>query len=120
MSTQNGKNGTPSANGRNGNGTFAKGNAGGPGNPQSKAVNKFRSMLIESTTVEEFQAVRNALVKAAKAGQPWAVKEYLDRIIGKPKESVEVTGDTQHTMGVVREGIAKLSRRIDLKGLDLS
>jgi hypothetical protein len=33
------------------------------------------------------QAVAKALLKAAKAGEAWAVRELLDRTLGKPVEA---------------------------------
>ena len=33
------------------------------------------------------RAVMRALVKAAKAGEPWAVRELFDRTVGKPVEA---------------------------------
>jgi hypothetical protein len=87
----------PSANGKNGNrkhrnanGTFKAGNPGGPGNPNARAVAHFRQLLINAVTDEEWQAITRKVIEQALKGKPWAVRELWDRILGKPKVSVEV------------------------------
>jgi hypothetical protein len=70
--------------GRDRKGRFLPGNAGGPGNPHAAAVSKWRSQLVEIITPEDFAAVIAVLVAKAKAGEAWAVRELLDRTVGKP------------------------------------
>lgn len=70
--------------GRDRAGRFAKGNVGGPGNPHGRAVARLRQAVIDTVTDDDFAAIIRTLVDAAKAGEPWAVKELLDRTIGKP------------------------------------
>ncbi len=77
----------PSPNGTNGRdagGRFAKGNLGGPGNPFARRVAQLRAVIVESVTDADLAAVVRTLIDAAKGGEPWAVKELLDRCIGKP------------------------------------
>ena len=50
-------------------------------------------MLAETVTAEDIRAVLTVLVEKAKAGQPWAVKEFLDRTLGKYDQRLEVTGE---------------------------
>lgn len=69
--------------GRDAAGRFTKGNAGGPGNPNARNVNRWRAALIGSVTEEDVEAVVEILVAKAKAGEPWAIKEFLDRTLGK-------------------------------------
>lgn len=103
---------SPSPNGANGRGPrgrFTAGNKGGPGNPYAARVGRWRQLLAESLTDQEMAAVVDALVKAAKAGQPWAIREVLDRTLGKPVEAdliarlealeaaAKLTGGTQWT-----------------------
>lgn len=81
---------SPSPNGANGRGPrgrFTAGNPGGPGNPYAARVGRWRQLLAESLTDKEMAAVIAALVKAAKAGEPWAVREVMDRTLGKPVEA---------------------------------
>ena len=89
---------TPSPNGANGDGRdacgrFVKGNRGGPGNPHAKAAGAWRSALTRVVLPSDVEAVLAVLVKRAKAGEPWAVRELLDRCLGKVRQSdVEVDG----------------------------
>jgi hypothetical protein len=71
---------------------FAKGNPGGPGDQAGPMANKFRCLLLFCVQEEDFKEVMRRLVAAAKAGESWAIKELLDRIIGKPKQQVDVGG----------------------------
>ena len=87
---------SPTTNGRNGNGRdastgrFMKGNPGGPGNLQISKQHKFREEFRNCISIEDFKAVAERLVEKAKAGEPWAVKELLDRTCGKPKLTVDM------------------------------
>jgi hypothetical protein len=44
----------------------------------------WRGVLADSVTEKDMRAVVRALVAKAKAGEPWAVKELLDRLLGRP------------------------------------
>jgi hypothetical protein len=82
--------GAPSPNGANGRGRagrFAPGNAGGPGNPHAAQVARWRATLAANVTENDMAEVVRALVKAAKAGGGWAVRELLDRTLGRPVEA---------------------------------
>ncbi len=81
---------TPSTNGDNGlaeardsKGRFLPGNPGGPGNPQARNVATWRKALAEAVSADDVTQVAQRLVEAAKAGEPWAVRELLDRLLGK-------------------------------------
>ena len=85
----------PSRNGVNGNGRsadgrFAKGNPGGPGNPYSQRTSRLRAMLLDSITEDDFRAVVAKLIAMAKAGDIVAIRELLDRALGKSKGTVEL------------------------------
>lgn len=71
-------------NGRDSGGRFAAGNAGGPGNPFARQVAAWRSAVMEAVTAEDMRAVVGELVRQAKAGEAWAVKELMYRTLGKP------------------------------------
>lgn len=66
-------------------GRFAAGNPGGP-NPYAKQLASWRAALA-TVTKDQLVNVVQKLVVAAEAGEPWAVKELLDRCLGKPKET---------------------------------
>lgn len=75
------------ANGRDGRGRFSKGNAGGPGNPFAHRVGQWRAMIVTNVSEKDMADIIRALVAAAKAGESWAIREILDRTIGKPVEA---------------------------------
>lgn len=91
----------PFANGGNGEaehdgrGRFLPGNqaACGRGNPHAARVNAWRAALAETVTEADVREVIAQLLEKAKAGQPWAVKEFLDRTLGKADQRLEVTGE---------------------------
>jgi len=104
-------NATPFGDGRDGAGRFAKGNPGGPGNPHGGRVAALRAKLLEAITDADFEAIARSLVDRAKAAEPWAVKEVLDRIIGKPAVSVTVEAD--HGSGRVVHYVVKPPRLLN-------
>jgi hypothetical protein len=81
------RNESPSPNGRNGNGRFARGNAGGPGNPHGRRVAQLRSVLLGEVTDDDLRAVVRALIAQAKNGDRDAVRELLDRLFGRPAQA---------------------------------
>lgn len=78
---------TPSPNGRDGRGRFAAGNPGGPGNPYAKRVGELRAALVEAVSAEDMRAIVGKLVEEAKAGDVRAIRELLDRTLGRPVEA---------------------------------
>ena len=85
-----GDGGTPFGDGRDAAGRFAPGNPGGPGNPEARRVARFRRAFLKTVTPADVEAVIQVLIDHAKKGEPWAVREVLDRAIGKPAVSVTV------------------------------
>ena len=74
---------TPSPNGRTARGRFARGNPGGPGNPNARRVADLREALLSSIKPKDIQDVASALMQRAKAGEVAAIRELLDRLLGK-------------------------------------
>lgn len=62
---------------------FSKGGKGGPGNPCSKQVNRFRIAIINAVTADDVRDIIKELVRQAKGGYLPAIKELLNRLIGK-------------------------------------
>ena len=80
----------PKAKLHNPDGKFAKGNPGGPGKAcLYKDKIKYHDLLLKATTPEKFQKVAEKLLAQAQDGEPWAIKELLDRLMGKPKQFIE-------------------------------
>ncbi|MCG3136734.1 MAG: hypothetical protein HJJLKODD_00570 [Phycisphaerae bacterium] len=74
---------TNGANGRDSSGRFMPGNPGGPGNPYAQQVAAWRGVLVNTVKASDIKMVVQRLVKAAKNGESWAVRELLDRTLGK-------------------------------------
>ena len=58
--------------------------AAGSGSSDGSRAGVWRGVLADSVTEKDMRAVIRALVSKAKAGEPWAVKEFLDRMLGRP------------------------------------
>lgn len=77
---------------RNPDGTFARGNAGGPGNPHASRVAELRSALLDAVSEDDVKDVARALVEQATGGNVQAARVLLNRLMGKPKADVEILG----------------------------
>ncbi|MCH8151440.1 MAG: hypothetical protein IH830_03590 [Planctomycetes bacterium] len=81
----------PSPTGDNGNhdrrGRFQRGNKAAKGNPHAQRVGRLRSALLEAVDEAAIRRVVEALIKEAEGGNVPAVRELLDRCIGKPHET---------------------------------
>lgn len=89
----------PSTNGGNGSrdarGRFVKGNAGGPGNPNAQHVAKLRDGFRSACSVADVRAICRKLVSMAKKGNLLAVREVLDRTIGKSVTTLDELGNNE-------------------------
>jgi len=65
------------------NGAFKKGNPGGPGNPLLREGQRLRLAMLREIKAEDLAAVVHKLIDLAKNGEPWAIKEVLNRTLGK-------------------------------------
>jgi hypothetical protein len=75
------------SNGRDSHGRFTAGNAGGPGNPHVMQTAKLRAKLLEAVMPDDIEAVIKQLVTMARSGDMPAIRELLDRVLGKPNSS---------------------------------
>ena len=80
------------------------------GNQNGKKGKLFYDALRVALVQEDRKKLRNItekLVKSAEDGEPWAVKEIMDRVDGKPIQSTEITGadggllETLNTVNIV-------------------
>lgn len=78
------------ANGRNRQGRFTHGCPPGPGNPHVRQTARLRSALLEAVEPEDIAAVIAKLLERALAGDVAAIRELLDRTIGKTPLRAEV------------------------------
>lgn len=64
-------------------GRFVKGCKPGPGNPAIRNLSRTRAGILQAVTMEDFERIVEALLEAAERGEPWAIKEVLNRTCGK-------------------------------------
>jgi hypothetical protein len=82
----------PSTNGRSYDGRFAPGNQISQGNLGNKRMKELRRALLDSATPEAVREVGEALQEMARGGDVAAAKVWLDHVIGKPVQAVELSG----------------------------
>lgn len=78
-------------NGRSSNGRFVSGNKFASGNPLNRKAQQLRNALLATVTEDDLVKVTRKLVAMARAGDIHAIKELLDRVLGKPTASIELT-----------------------------
>ncbi len=76
----------PSTNGRDGRGRFASGNRIGRGNPFGTRAAKLRAAVFRTVRAADLREVVQVLLREAKNGAPWAIRELLSRTLGPPVE----------------------------------
>jgi hypothetical protein len=75
--------------GRDAQGRFVPGNAGGPGNPFARRTAELRREFLAEATGEDLRAVCRALLERAKGGDVAAAKLALGYLVGKPDKPVD-------------------------------
>lgn len=76
-------------------GRFAAGNRCATGaNAYTVMGTRIKMALAAALTQERMTAVLDKLFDAARAGEPWAIREVLDRCIGRPAQTL-VTEDAE-------------------------
>lgn len=99
---------------------------GESGNPAGRTKDKpfaeaLRIALAEDDDVKKKRKLRviaDKLVDAAIAGEPWAIKEVIDRVDGKPAQSIDTTIDDKRDLrdlnGIeLAERAAEALRRVE-------
>lgn len=78
---------TQGSDGRDARGRFAPGNKSGRGNPLAGRAAKIRAVLLRKLTTRQANAIADVLIRRARDGDLAAIRELLDRTIGKPVPS---------------------------------
>src|SRR5947208_15480320 len=114
---------TPTTNGHEPNGRWAKGNPGGPGNPFARQVAALRKVILNRLTEEDLLAITEALLAKAKEGSVGAAKLLLAYAIGKPAsapdpdrldgQELEHSKDQVQTVNEVHELAREVGRAVD-------
>ena len=85
---------------RDGTGKFVKGNGGGPGRPKKAREERYREILLNTVTFDDWQDIIKRAVNDAKKGDTSARKWLSDYLIGPPVERKEITGADGDTIFV--------------------
>ena len=79
---------TPATSERDNKGHFARGNAGGPGNPYARQVAELRRELLARCTPERLGKIADRMMELAEEGNVSAAKLIFQYVLGKPHEAV--------------------------------
>jgi len=96
--------------GRDSKGQFVAGNQLAKGNhaQESLTKRKLKQCFLNNVSEEDMKDVVLKLVELAKNGDMQAIKELLDRTLGKPLQRVEQDGEIRIYTDEQREDIRKL------------
>jgi hypothetical protein len=78
---------THGSNGQDAGGRFRPGNRLGRGNPLAGRAAKIRAVLLKSLSASDAREIAAKLLEMAKGGDLAAIRELLDRTIGKPSQA---------------------------------
>jgi len=89
----------------------AKGGRFAPGHnlsskPRQTKTKHFARLLRETITDDDLVAVVRVLLTNAIEGEPWAVREFLDRACGKASQEVNVEGGLVEAFKAIAQGAA--------------
>lgn len=99
--------------GRQDNGRFGKGNRVSKGNPHSKRVNQIRSTFLNVVTPKQYRRAVLACLKKAIGGDVVAFKELNDRLLGKSKQPIEVSGGKRALRVKATFDLSRFLRELD-------
>ena len=71
-----------------------------PGNPVARRMSQLRTAAVKAQTPEDVLAIFTSLLNAGKCGDVAASKVYLDFIIGRPIQKLELTGADGEPIGL--------------------
>ncbi len=71
-----------------------------PGNPVARRMSQLRTVAVKAQTPEDVLAIFTALLNAGKGGDVAASKTYLDFVIGRPIQKLELTGADGEPIGL--------------------
>ena len=92
-------NGTP--NGRDPvTGYFGKGNNFSRGNAGARRMQELRQAVLDAVTVDQVKAVINKLAEQATSGDVSAARVFLEQVIGKPHQALELSGPAGEALGL--------------------
>jgi hypothetical protein len=69
-------------------------------NPTARRMNELRHVLTEAATEDDIRDIYWSLLAAAKGGDVAAARLLLDHLVGKPRESIEVSAGDGQVVGL--------------------
>jgi hypothetical protein len=69
-------------------------------NPTVRRMNELRRVLTDAASDDDIRDVYRSLLVAAKGGDVAAARLLLDHLVGRPKESVEITAGDGQAIGL--------------------
>lgn len=81
-------------------GRFAPGNRAALGNPLNRRMQALRKALLDSAEPDDVRRVGKRLLALAEEGDVQAAKVYLDFLIGRPAQAIELSGPDGEPLGV--------------------
>ena len=81
---------------RDNRGRFTIGNSGGPGNPHAGQTQKLKSIMLNRLTEVEMEAITDALIEKAKAGNIQAARILFSYCLGKPSDFHNIADRYHH------------------------
>lgn len=100
--------------GQDNKGRFTAGNKFGKGNPDAKKMYEFRMRMLSRVTFVEFYDIIDSLINEAKGGDVFAIREILDRLIGKADAWSKLVELSQ-----LADEMALIRTKLDAIGVDL-
>ncbi len=73
-------------------GRFGAGNQIARGNPVNRRMQELRRSLLDCATADDIQDIYRSLMESARAGDTTASRLLLEHLVGKPRESIELSG----------------------------
>jgi hypothetical protein len=105
--------------GREINGYFAPGNRIARGNPGNRRMAELRKALLECATPERVAAVEKTLYTAAVGGDIAAIRVWLEHMVGRPVQAVEVSTPEGQSLDVAMVAAVALEAIGDDQGARL-
>lgn len=78
--------------GRDETGRFVKGYRGGPGRKKGAKTEFVIAAMDKALTPERAERIVEQYLLACEAGEAWALKDFLDRCLGKAQDNVKIEG----------------------------
>src|SRR4051812_16452448 len=86
--------------GRTPDGRFGPGNRLSGGNPNARRLFELRKALLDSADADDVRRVGRRLLALAEDGDVQAAKLWLENVVGKPAQAIELSGPDGEPLGV--------------------